>query len=423
MRIGVQAWGSEGDVRPFLALAHGLTVRGHDVELLYTELGNRTYDEAARALGVRARAVGAPVHTDPETLSRIGWEMLRAANPLEQSKLIVRYFFDPVLEEMHAAAVDLCRRSDAVVSHFFLYPTRAAAEAAGVPEVSVTLAPSTLPSRHIHPTGLPRLGAWGNAAGWWLARLAINLTFRKRVNAFRAGAGLPPLGDVMTEAWASRRLNLVAVSPTLCPAPADWPAHNRVTGFLHLPQTTAEAVPAEVERFLDAGAPPLFVSFGSLTPEHPRDLDDTLATIRDGARRAGVRAIVQVPPGHAGRAGDRDGLLVVTRLYHAAVFPRCLAIVHHGGAGTMQTALGAGVPSIVVPHVADQFYWAERLEELGVAPRAVPRRRWQATHLARQLAWLAGHPEARTRAAALGARLAGEDGVAAAVAAIEGAVR
>ncbi|MGE3276861.1 MAG: glycosyltransferase [Vicinamibacterales bacterium] len=421
MRIGIQAWGSEGDIRPFLALAHGLVTRGHDVEFLYTELGDRRYDAAAEALGVRARAVGAPVHTDPEALSRMGWEMLKAANPLEQSKLIVRYFFDPVVDEMHAAAVDLCQRVDLLVSHFFLYPTRAAAEAAGVPEISVTLAPSTVPSRAIHPTGLPRLGAWGNAAGWWFARLACNFTFRGRINAFRASHGLDPIRDVMTEAWASRRLNLVAASPTLCPRPDDWPPQHRVTGFLHLPRTAAEPVPDAVEAFIADGPAPVFVGFGSLMPEHTRDLDQTLAIVRDACRATDARAIVQVPPAHGDRTGVHGRLLLVSRLHHAAVFPRCAGVVHHGGAGTIQTALAAGVPSVVVPHVADQYFWAERLEELGVAPPAVPRRSWTARDLVRQLQWLGSHSDARERAEQLGYRMSTEDGVGVACAALEDA--
>jgi UDP:flavonoid glycosyltransferase YjiC (YdhE family) len=55
------------------------------------------------------------------------------------------------------------------------------------------------------------------------------------------------------------------------------------------------------------------------------------------------------------------------RVSHAALFFHCAAAVHHGGAGTTHTALTAGVPSIVVPHVADQFFWTDELQRIGVA--------------------------------------------------------
>ena len=48
VRIGIQTWGSEGDIRPFVALGHALAARGHDVEMLYTEISDRRYDEVAR---------------------------------------------------------------------------------------------------------------------------------------------------------------------------------------------------------------------------------------------------------------------------------------------------------------------------------------------------------------------------------------
>ncbi|HUQ86881.1 MAG TPA: glycosyltransferase, partial [Vicinamibacterales bacterium] len=60
MRIGIQTWGSEGDIRPFVALGHALAKRGHHVELLYTEIGDRRYEAVAAALGFTARAVASP---------------------------------------------------------------------------------------------------------------------------------------------------------------------------------------------------------------------------------------------------------------------------------------------------------------------------------------------------------------------------
>ena len=47
------------------------------------------------------------------------------------------------------------------------------------------------------------------------------------------------------------------------------------------------------------------------------------------------------------------------------------AVVHHGGAGTTGAALRAGVPSVVIPFIADQFFWAHHLHKLGVAPPGI----------------------------------------------------
>ena len=58
VRIGIQTWGSEGDIRPFVALGHALAQRGHDVEMLYTEISDRRYEAVAavaRVHGARDR--------------------------------------------------------------------------------------------------------------------------------------------------------------------------------------------------------------------------------------------------------------------------------------------------------------------------------------------------------------------------------
>ncbi|XP_009587418.1 uncharacterized protein [Nicotiana tomentosiformis] len=55
------------------------------------------------------------------------------------------------------------------------------------------------------------------------------------------------------------------------------------------------------------------------------------------------------------------------------LFPRCAAAVHHGGSGSTAAALQAGVPQVICPFMLDQFYWAERMFWLGVAPEPLRR--------------------------------------------------
>lgn len=209
MRIGLQAWGSEGDIRPVIA--------------------------------------------DPEELTRIGLRIAAASNPLLQGKIITDELFTPVSSQLYDAACDLCDRCDIVVGHFVVYQLHAAAEQRRRPCASVMFAPHLVPSRDTRPQGLPRLGAWGNVLGWTLARFALNRLMLSDVNRFRMRVGVTPVGDVMCDAWMSHQLNLIGVSPTLCPPRRDWPAFHRVCGFLALPATDRETVPVEVEAFLDGG--------------------------------------------------------------------------------------------------------------------------------------------------------------------------
>ena len=84
---------------------------------------------------------------------------------------------------------------------------------------------------------------------------------------------------------------------------------------------------------------------------------------------------------------------------HAHLCPRVAAAVHHGGAGTTTTALRCGVPQLVVPHAADQFYWGQRVEALGLGPPALPRKRLTAQALAEALAATLDNEWLRSRAA------------------------
>ena len=419
MKVGIQSWGSEGDIRPLVALGHGLVQRGHEVELVYTDIADRHYVEVAAALGFTARAVATPVIADLDELYEIGLRVINAGNPLADGKLIFDRLLRPVEDAIFEAAVDLSRRSDLIVSHLVLDQVRAAAELAGTPSVSVTFAHSMVPSRHIRPHGLPPLGETANAAAWAVGRIMLNWMLRGSMNQFRRRVGVAPISDVLLDGFASHRLNLIAVTPAICREPSDWPPWNRVCGFLGLPSTTHEQIPPELEAFMAAGEPPVFMGFGSLMPVSSSYLTESVAVMKEAAHLAGCRAIIQaeVPPEQS------DRLVIVGRTPHAQVFPRCAAVVHHCGAGTTHSTLGAGVPSVCVPHVSDQFAWADELRRLGVAPAAERRRSLTAERLARRITEALADPGMRTRAAAISARMKDDDGPARAAVLIEEAMR
>lgn len=406
MRIGIQTWGSEGDIRPFVALGAALRRRGHDVELLYTEIGDRHYDLVAKSLGFTARGIASPI-VSPERAIEIGLQVLNTKNQLQQGLIISKQLLEPVIEPMFDAAVDLCKRSDLLIHHFILHAARAAADLANVPAITVQFAHMLAPSRHIHPSGTPRLGEIGNVIGWRLARFALNHTLLKDVNRFRQQVGLPPFADLLLDAWPSHRLNLFASSPAWLDRPSDWPAWHQLCGFLELPPHEHESLAPDLDAFLSSGPPPVFMGFGSLMPiagnEH---LEETIATFEQAARLADCRAIIQSESERA----SSDRLFFVKRAPHRVVFPRCAAIVHHAGAGTTHTALRAGVPSIAVPHVSDQFAWSEELQRLGVAPAPLVRTKLAPKRLAARIEQALSDATMKTRAAAIAEQMRSDNG-------------
>ncbi|MBY0496117.1 MAG: glycosyltransferase [Cyanobacteria bacterium] len=406
MRIGIHTWGSEGDIRPFVALGAALSRRGHAVDLIYTEIGERRYEAVATSLGFTARAIASPVLADPQRMDDLGWKLVNTRNPLEQGLIISKALLEPIADVAYEAALEQAARSDLLIQHFILHPARAAADKAGTPQITVTFQHMMTPSRFICPQAMPCLGEWGNVLEWRLARFALNQTLLKDVNRFRTRAGLPRFADLALDAWPSHRLNLLASSPAFLDRPSDWPAWHQLCGFLELPSHEHESTSPDVDQFLGAGTPPVFMGFGSLMPEEGSRLLETVAVFEEAARIAGCRAIIQADVEKA--ATDR--ILYIKRTPHKLVFPRCAAVVHHCGAGTTHATLRAGAPSIPVPHVSDQFAWAGELRRLGAAPRMLRRNQWSANKLASRISEVLHSPRMKESAVAMSARMKDDNG-------------
>lgn len=199
----------------------------------------------------------------------------------------------------------------------------------------------------------------------------------------------------------------MAADPVLAPAFPLAGMQVVQTGAWSLSDQTP--LPADLEDFLASGAPPVYLGFGSM-----RASEQTGQVLIGAARALGLRAILSqgwanLTPGDAG-----NNIISIGDVSHARLFPRVAAIVHHGGAGTTTAAALAGRPQIIIPHNYDQFYWAYRVQQLGVGVSGPLRDELNVEALIEALS--AGlQPEIATQAQALsgsmepqGARLAAE---------------
>jgi sterol 3beta-glucosyltransferase len=416
MKIGIQTWGSHGDIRPFLALAEGLQAAGNDVHLVITCVDSDAYQGMVSASGVQISVVASPVLT-PEQQETVGRTAYDIRNPMTQMATILRLCLDPVEDAMFDAARRLCAESDVLIGHYFMHPLQTAAEAAGRPYVSVLLSHAAVPSDFDHPLTMPGAGKRIHRMLWWLTRTLLNRTLKHYPDRLRSRLALPPLRDVVSEVWLSHPLTLVAVSPTVCRAQPDWPASLRVCGFLDTPNLAMEGkLPPGLAGFLAAGEAPVYMTFGSWMPRDGTGQGRALRLLTDAARLAGCRAIIQAPSAAACGFHSDDDILYVAAAPHHAVFPHCRAVVHHGGAGTTQSVMRAGKPSIVVANISEQEHWGRELRRLGIAGRVVKRRAVTAPALARQIRHVQASPAMTARAVDVAGAMAPEHGVDAAVA-------
>jgi sterol 3beta-glucosyltransferase len=175
-----------------------------------------------------------------------------------------------------------------------------------------------------------------------------------------------------------------------------------VTGYWFLDRSPDWNPPPELAAFLAAGPPPVCIGFGSMIydrEELVRLVERAWGGLRPPTMPANMVTVDWAPLNW--------------------LFSRMSAVVHHGGAGTTAEGLRAGAPTVVVPFFYDQFLWARRVFELGAGPRPIPRKRLDAESLAQAIPLATSDPEMRPRAAAVGAKIRAEDGVARAVAAFE----
>ncbi|NYF43812.1 glycosyltransferase [Streptosporangium sandarakinum] len=349
MRVLLSTYGSRGDVEPLVGLAVRLRELGAEVRMCAPP------DEEFATL---LDGAGVPlVPFGPSVRALVTRERPSAADPFRLAPELVAARFGTL-----AAAAEGC---DALVATG-LMPSgaRSVAENLGIHYVYACFQPIELPSPHLPPP--PRPGrpfppdVTDNRVLWELDAQKVNALYGEAENTHRAAIGLPPLDNVRDHALTDRPW--LAADPVLCPLPETPDLDVVQTGAWILPDE--RPLPEELEAFLDAGAPPVYVGFGSM-PMRGVSVDVTRVAV-EAVRARGRRVLVG--RGWAGLAliDDLDDCFAVGEVNHQALFGRVAAVVHHGGAGTTTTAARAGAPQVVVPQMADQPYWAARVAELGV---------------------------------------------------------
>jgi UDP:flavonoid glycosyltransferase YjiC (YdhE family) len=360
MRIGMQGWGSEGDLRPMLAFAARLREQGHVPRLVLTSVDGVDYATSAEPLGIACQLVPGQL---PVTLQELARDA-RHGNPTKLMHALLARTFYPFLEESYAAALALCAQSDVVIGGSSSWVLKAAAEVARVPFVSLHYYPGVVPSRIVPPAIFPNW-RWLARPGWALLSLLMDLALAGPARKFFARKGLTSMRHVIPDLLFSARLNLLAASPSFFPPAPDWSGAFRVTGELRAPALARWRPSTELSDFLARGEKPILMSLGSMEHMAPARSRELLIA---SARAAGVRAIIQSKSAH-GEGQDRD-LYFLRWAPHERLAPLCSAFVHHGGAGTSHAALRAGLPSLVLPFIFEQGLWAKQLRRVGAAPKA-----------------------------------------------------
>ena len=416
MRIAIIAPGSRGDVEPYIALGKGLTKAGHVVRLVT----HQNFEMLVNSHGVEFWPIEGSVQDIVQSIDMR--ELLEGGNFLA--------IMSQMAKEAQRGALNLargglaaCQGMDLVLAGIGgVFVALALAEKLRLPLLQAYYIPFT-PTRSYPSFLFPNPPSW---LGGSVNRLSYHLARQTMWQGFRSADGLARqkvLGLPVAPFWGPWNSDcarnypiLYGYSPSVIPPPPDWDQAIHLTGYWFLDPADDWAPPAALMEFLQAGPPPVYVGFGSMSNRKP---EETADLVLQALAQAKQRAILLSGWGGLRKANLPDSVFVVDSVPFSWLFPRVAAVVHHGGAGTTAAGLRAGVPTVVIPFFGDQPYWGQRIVELGVGPAPIPRKKLTAERLAQAIEKAVTNQAMRQRAADLGAKIRAEDGIARAVAVVQ----
>jgi len=363
VKLAIVTLGTHGDVQPLVALGKGLQEDGHQV----TIAAPKNFQAFVR----HHRLSFEPLRIDSRELlqSSIGRQALGSAD----SRLSAAY------RELRAPYLRLAAQDLWVIGHL-------------------------VDAMIYHPLVLEELGGLVTRGVPYMIASVVGIRVRQNPECAR------DLGE-------QPALVVCGYSETIVPREVDDPGNSHVTGYWVLAKDSTWQPPASLERFLEAGEPPVYVGFGSTTVPDPAR---TTRIVLDALTQTGQRGILASGWGGLQAIGPNGSTIFhVDDVPHDWLFPQVKAVVHHGGAGTVAAGFRAGKPTVVCPLCNDQFFWGARVRDLGVGPAPIPLVALESGTLTQAIQAAVSDVGMSQRAEQIGQHLRAEDGVGTAVRLIE----
>jgi sterol 3beta-glucosyltransferase len=411
-RILIITIGSRGDIQPFIVLGKGLKAAGYEVALQTA----KAYRSFVETNGLRY------VYMNNDFLdlteSKAGQAAFDGGGKLQLMKMVMP-MLRRMLQDEWQAAQDF--NPDALIYHPKSLGGYHLAEKLSIPLFMALGLPLYTPTR-AYPmpilSGI-HLGGAFNRFSYKLMGVAT-APYMGVINDFRVNTlGLAKHGRFAGELVKPDGTpvpTLYAYSRHVLSVPDDYPPHVHVTGYWFLDRADDWQPDPALVQFLEAGAPPVYVGFGSMS--------GTKAEIRakivlEALAKTGQRGLLASGWGGLKAADLPESVFMLEQAPHDWLFPQVSAVVHHGGAGTTAAGLRAGKPTLIVPFIADQPFWGKVVYEAGLGPQPIPQKKLTATTLSAAIRQMVSTDDMRQRAEAAGESISAEDGIGNAVKTIQ----
>lgn len=369
-KILIASLGTRGDVQPYVALAKELVARGADVVLATGE----GFDDMIAAAGATSRPV--PINIQKllqdkeiqEALFTLKGKFRAARQNFDLQKRIVDCFWNIGLQE----------RPDLILFNLKATVMTLVGRRLNVPALPTALQPVSVPTGEFPLAlfGLPNLGRTLNLMSYRAGRTLMKVGLAPVFKSIRHEAS-PELSQpgshldgYMPKDGAIPSLQ--AYSRAIVPPPDDWPAEAWTCGYWFTGPDAGYQPPEPLARFLADGPSPLYLGFGSMPSKDPAGLT---AAVLAALRLTGQRAILASGWGGLTTgelpADMSERVFLLEKAPHSWLFPKCSAIVHHGGAGTTHEAVRWGKPSLICPVFGDQPFWGQQIYKIGAGPAPI----------------------------------------------------
>jgi UDP:flavonoid glycosyltransferase YjiC (YdhE family) len=359
MKVVILTAGSHGDTRPYVALGLGLKKFGLEVRIA-------TFEEH-RKFVQRFNIDFSPLKGTPfseRKTKRINSLAKTGSGPqrfVERFHSDFSQSLDTFLVDCWHAALD----ADVILCANLGFAGYHIAEKLNIPCFSLPLQP-VYRTKYYPAMSLPEpryfrkyynylTHLYAEQLFWQPMRMTVNQWRRNTLGLTDA----PFFGPFQSLNKANHKV-LCGFSNVVFQKPVDWNDNIHVTGYWFLPDTENWEPGDEIADFVQNNSRPIYIGFGSLPISDSHNIQKIILEYQ---RRVGKPLIVGGALGELFDSSPSSKICTVGYVPHQWLFSKVDLAIHHGGAGTVASALRAGIPSIIVPFFGDQFFWGKVVEE------------------------------------------------------------
>jgi sterol 3beta-glucosyltransferase len=361
MKILLITAGSRGDFEPFYAFAQRANELGHEVYLSVTE------EFQPRLANVDFNVLKLPGSIQ-HFVKKNGVSIIKNSIDFFPN---VRPF---VVKLLNTAAEQILEiKPDVVLYHPTVLTAPIAARSVGALSGLVEIIPILTPTKEFASAGL------------WTSNLGFlnKLTYKGVVLAEKLFfLETFKLSRKLKVRNKKQDFSLSLTSPALLKRPKDWPVNTHLVGPWY--KKDNEGLKQNVIDFVNR-KPTVYAGFGSMKKGNPEKI---ASEIIKGCKALNMQVIISSGWGglSVGPQFKNDPeVLFLDSVSHSNLFPLVKVILHHGGIGTTHAALRAGTPSVIVPFIVDQPWWAHKLNKQKLGPKSLPLRKLRSKNVSKRI--------------------------------------